>query len=143
MTITSKTIVKKHLRTFTEKNPHKCGICNKTFSQAATLERHTWKHTSKRFFNCNHCSKSFTYKLCMETHMRMHTGEKPFTCNICNQSFSHAVALRKHNVKTHPGEKMPYRCFMRFYEESHHKIYTRTHTRENPFKCSICKRTFS
>ena len=90
------------------KQPLRCSLCNKHFTNKTNLQVHLRMHSNLRPHRCLYCEKSFTQKSTLRTHMRIHTGEKPFVCSHCARAFSDYSTYRKHQ-RIHSGEK-PYTC---------------------------------
>ncbi|XP_065580475.1 zinc finger protein 583-like isoform X3 [Artemia franciscana] len=136
--------LKRHQRTHAGKKPHKCDVCQKSFSKQASLRAHQRVHTGERPYKCNLCQKSFSESGSLKLHKRVHTGERPYRCDICQKKFSLLGHLKRHQ-RVHTGER-PYKCGVcqkSFSAPDHLNRHKRVHTGERPYKCDICQRSFS
>nr|CAD7439199.1 unnamed protein product [Timema bartmani] len=70
---------------------HRCGECQKVFSQV---------HSKEKPYHCPLCPKVFAYRKTLKIHMNIHTGEKPHCCDICSKCFSERSHLKRH-MKIH------------------------------------------
>ena len=98
----------KHIESVHERmKPHKCTICDCTFSQKQHLKTHTDSlHEGKKPHKCSICDYSCSQKGGLKYHINaVHEGKKPHKCSICDYSFSLKGILRKHIKSVHEGKK--------------------------------------
>ncbi|TRY70999.1 hypothetical protein TCAL_02429 [Tigriopus californicus] len=97
--------LKNHTYTHSKEKPYVCDVCQKGFSQQATLSRHKMAvHVGEKRFECDKCDKKFSLKQYLDKHLRKHSGEKPFVCDHCGLAFSQNGNLRKHARLIHREE---------------------------------------
>lgn len=132
-----------------KKTPHKCNICEKTFTQRSKLVAHTLSHTGEKPFACLICDKAYTSRSKLNAHNRLHTQTNVHRCNICDKSFPYPSYLTEH-LKTHEKTKYinvskEYACTLcskRFRLLKNLKIHLRLHTGKGLVRCEICHKAF-
>jgi KRAB domain-containing zinc finger protein len=45
-------------------------------------------HSGERPYACDVCNKSFSERATLLIYQRIHSGESPYACDVCNKSFS-------------------------------------------------------
>uniref|UniRef100_A0A1I7Z6L2 C2H2-type domain-containing protein n=1 Tax=Steinernema glaseri TaxID=37863 RepID=A0A1I7Z6L2_9BILA len=63
-----------------------CQKCNKTFTNAASLEQHMAQHvSSEKQFECKQCGKTFKRSSTLSTHLLIHSDTRPYPCEYCGK----------------------------------------------------------
>ncbi|XP_077546607.1 uncharacterized protein LOC144159158 isoform X7 [Haemaphysalis longicornis] len=107
-------------------------------------------------FSCHLCPYTSKIHRNVTNHIRTHTKEKPFKCTVCLRAFSRKDNLAVHTAThaqcpasvatTHSRMDKNFSCHLCPYTaiSNHHVTrHIRTHTKEKPFKCTVCLRAFS
>ncbi|XP_053686604.1 zinc finger protein with KRAB and SCAN domains 7-like [Sabethes cyaneus] len=127
-----------------------CAVCIKVFRNERLLRKHKRKMHPKVFF-CSQCPKRFLYKSLLDKHLRVHTQEKPFQCDQCERAFTQKVNLEVHLYKRHNvqvGNIARKTCICEYCNKvfdrpSTLQVHIRTHTKERPFHCRDCPKSFA
>ncbi|XP_026483054.1 zinc finger protein 79-like [Ctenocephalides felis] len=88
-----------HMSSHSNKNPHKCDICFKTFRQPTILAKHMILHTGKSPHTCGICNKAFTQTSSLKQHMLIHTKERPFELHTCLSTQENADTNAKYAIR--------------------------------------------
>uniref|UniRef100_A0A915DYJ7 C2H2-type domain-containing protein n=1 Tax=Ditylenchus dipsaci TaxID=166011 RepID=A0A915DYJ7_9BILA len=88
----------------TNKRPHQCVICLKSFKSLAYLNEHLAIHRNMKPFVCDVCNKSFRFSTGLNTHRSLHDeNNKIYKCvaGNCPLSFRLRGNLKQHMKKEH------------------------------------------
>ncbi|WP_211825757.1 C2H2-type zinc finger protein [Kistimonas asteriae] len=91
-----------------QKTPHTCTQCGKSYALRASLTRHMRRHGGIRPYVCKHqddpskdpCGRSFFCNYELLNHQLIH-GEKSFGCTVCSKCFAQPAALKQHMRVVH------------------------------------------
>ena len=83
--------------------PHRCDVCEKTFSSKPNLYRHLRIHQNKSL-TCKHCKVTFTTTQSLEDHLLSHKT-KPKAKVECKQCFKEVTYLKSHIARIHCDKK--------------------------------------
>jgi KRAB domain-containing zinc finger protein len=91
---------------------HKCGQCEKFFTDKSHLKRHEKLHVGVRAHKCDLCKKSFVEAAGLQLHRRLVHKIMPYQCDQCTQGFRLKDELRCHADEKHPslqilGDEVP------------------------------------
>ena len=108
---------------------------SKEYSSTQQTMRHQIIHNEEKLHKCSMCNKCFTQKASLNVHQRIHTGEKPYKCSTCNKCLTRKCLFKKHQ-RIHTGEKSYkwYTCDKCFTQQGHLKGHQRIHSGEKPSK---------
>jgi len=134
-----------HSRIHSGDKPYKCNMCDRAFSQSATLNRHIRVHTGDKPYKCSLCNKSFSHSGTLQTHKRLvHSNRRPHQCPFCGKMFKTNIELKSH-VRIHTDTKS-YSCrhcsdhFVWLHQLKRHLL--ELHNEGTWLICNICKKKF-
>ena len=137
--------LEEHLLSHSSDRPYKCQTCGKTFASKKIFKEHKKLHSNSKAYVCDICNKSFARKDNLEVHQSVHTKERPFLCLKCGKTFSRQSHLSDHDKRSHQ-EIRRYICLLctkSFFTSQQLTRHSRTHSKEKPYHCSKCDKTFS
>ncbi|XP_017768225.1 PREDICTED: zinc finger protein 420-like [Nicrophorus vespilloides] len=124
---------------------YQCERCIQVFDSVLDLETHRDKEHPANY-KCEECDQVVHSSKALLIHSRAHQSLKPYVCEICKRCYSQTSHLWQH-MRFHQGIKpfaCPHEgCEARYTIRPDLKDHIRkVHTRERPFKCSVCDKCF-
>ena len=144
------------ITTHTGKTFHICSLCDKAFQTRTTLRDHLFGHCQKNPSKCVMCNKVFSdcyLKVHLNAHMgktvpkinrrKKETKESPLThlCSQCGKSFESSRSLHIHNKQTHEVSFKCTLCKERFARKDLFAEHLCVHSGTE--QCDLCGKAFA
>ncbi|GLV39859.1 matotopetli [Carabus blaptoides fortunei] len=125
---------------------HKCDQCGQVLQSAKALMIHSRAHQSLKPYVCDQCGRSYSQTSHLWQHMRFHQGIKPFACphEGCEARYTIRPDLKDHIRKVHTRER-PFKCSVcekSFLTGSVYYQHRLIHTNDRRYGCEICNKRF-
>ncbi|CAG0898616.1 unnamed protein product, partial [Darwinula stevensoni] len=154
-----------HSRRHNNEKPYPCHMCGKKFARRDVLNTHFMTHMvfpvhthlwcgqtadNKKLYFCSICPHVSAHKHNAIRHSRTHDNEKPFWCSFCSKTFTQdTVSYVQSYIWC--GKMRATRCKLYFcpvcpystVQKGHAVDHSRKHSKEKPFQCPICFKSFS
>lgn len=142
--LSKKELLKQNKSNGSEKRPHACQVCQKTFVRKSNLIDHLRLHANVRLYKCEYCEKSFVQPGNYRSHLRIHTKERPFKCSMCDKTYNQSNALKVH-IRSHTNERnyVCEECGKAFTNSSDLGKHRRVHDPSKKMKCDHCDKSFA
>ncbi|XP_050072447.1 zinc finger protein 708-like [Anopheles maculipalpis] len=100
-----------HMKGRTDKRQFVCDVCEAAFTKSAYLTQHRISHTGIKPHRCNICNKTFTSKQSYGTHRKLHAKTlRLFNCDKCQETFNRFASLKRHQLMVHCEQQHYFRC---------------------------------
>ena len=117
-----------------------CNQCGMLFPKKQKLSVHLRTHTKP--YQCNQCNESFVEKCNLTAHLRIHSNKNSYRCEHCDKVFAWKHQLNYH-LTTHRKTLKCSNCRSVFRRYGRFLKQLRTHTRNSPYNCALCDKTFA
>ncbi|CAH2061188.1 unnamed protein product, partial [Iphiclides podalirius] len=142
-----------------DRQPFRCGLCEKTFRDSYQLFRHGLGHEGgaagaagagrEARFMCDACEERFVFVRCLLAHRARAHPEwggraAALRCPRCARAFAHSNSLRRH-LRSHTGERnfLCSECGKALSSAEHLKYHARIHAGYKPNVCRTCGKGFA
>uniref|UniRef100_A0A182WHD4 C2H2-type domain-containing protein n=1 Tax=Anopheles minimus TaxID=112268 RepID=A0A182WHD4_9DIPT len=91
-----------HMNGRTDKRQYVCEVCMAAFRRPATLSQHMISHVGIKPHRCNICNKTYSSKQSYNSHMKLHSNAvRLFNCDNCKEAFNRYATLKRHQTMMH------------------------------------------
>ena len=116
--------------------------CNKKIINTSSFHSHIHIVHREALYSCELCEKSFkTWSGLSHHKTRWHSTSRSLQCEVCGEGLANALHLQSH-MRMHRSTHVCSECDKKFLSAAHLKKHRITHTKERPFACQTCAKTF-
>lgn len=118
----------------TNKKPHICPLCQKSFSSTHQLAQHNRVHSGEKPYACIYCEKKFKQLSHLQQHTRLHTGKligKYIQLIFLKTFFQFFIQVNDHTNVIVAGHLFNYPIFSSTWKHTNHPIRLKWKNRRN------------
>ena len=116
--------------------------CNKKILSSSSFHSHIHIVHREAQFRCENCTRSFKTWTGLSHHRtRWHSDSRSLQCEICGEGLANALHRESH-LRMHRSSHVCGECNKKFLSAAHLKKHQITHTKDRPFVCPTCFKTF-
>ncbi|XP_042185050.1 uncharacterized protein LOC112259665 isoform X1 [Oncorhynchus tshawytscha] len=129
--------------------PHKCQLCQRSYSQPSHLKSHMRLHTGERPFKCHQCEKFFNYSISLKNHIQLYHGpgsqeqeSRETNCGAAQEKEEERERKRHFKEDNLCAYKIKKLCCLdcgkRCLSEQGLKCHRRLHQKGSVYPCKFC-----